>query len=1219
MPEVWVDDDWIGSSPGDVVGGTHIFGNDAFATINDAKGAVIEGGTVNVAAGIYPEIININKSMRLLGAQANVEPVDGGRTGGESIIQAGNAPSITPPAGEYHSYNGFVISASDVEINGFACLGSSKRGIADAGVSNGTVRENVKINYNWIDTDIAESGYSGIIFGLNVSNFATGVVFNDFEISHNLIFNGGAKAIAPAGGIVYNGLNITYNNISCTGTVNPGRGIFAGGLPTGNMRFNNAVISNNNFHDITDLGINMVNNSNLTLSNNTFTNVGAGVYLATDGGTISGNTISGLTGAGYGFKLTSQPGWTPAVTQGVSITGNSITYTDASVGLIVDVYDVSTQVVDAASLSVQSNSFLNTTGSGGLAIQNLASTTLPATCNWFGTADATEVTAVVSGDVTYAPFSISEGGACTGVLPIVTNIGPASSTTCGTLDVPVTVQDFNNVANVSLTLIYDNSVLEYQSETVIATQLTGYSATDFDGEFVFARNSLDNEVTLADNTVLFILHFNIRPAAVGGSTTDLTWSTVPGICEYSGAGLDPLVYAGIFNPLTVTIPNWLVTNTSTNLSYCTIQEAIDANETGNGHTIEVAAGTFNENIVIDKDITLLGANAGIGCDGRDAESIIAGAGGAAVTVASDGVTIDGFEITNPTGSNAISSTSRNNLLIQNNNINDIGTSGTPGNVHAVVFVMGATDADNVDVVNNCFSNINNVSNNGSGSAVGVGWSTATTSLANLNISYNTISNVNSKPDVTGGKGAYGIMLNVGATSSGEITSAIVDHNTIYSLSGRWSHAIGLEGNTPGAVVQNNLVYSLTSSKDPSDAIGVMIEQNTGVATVAIYENSFSNLAAGVLNATAVQADATCNWYDNVLLKSYGPVTEVPWLASGANNVVSGPGFEPDVDACNSSAPVITGDLDELTVSGCDVSVAPVPVTTVAALEAMGVAIEDDVTADGDLLVTSADVAVGSCPIVITRTYTVTDKSGNASTVLQTINIIHLTIPHEVDGPVATANTVECESAATAPTNFPTVVDMCGGSVDATPGSPIIKEVFTNTFDEAVALSATEADDVWYTDRYAPAGFTSPESFNGDNRLKHSILASQQQPGSFQNTQGREYNVGDNTDYMEIKLYVPASWETANKRLAGFWGVAVDASAAVSGYPIVEFTSDGGTARFRVWESGGSGGWVDLGLPTGFAYDSWVTLKIRLLPSGEFLLTAGDLNYITVTSTADASV
>ncbi|MBK7732883.1 MAG: hypothetical protein IPI37_09030 [Bacteroidales bacterium] len=65
--------------------------------------------------------------------------------------------------------------------------------------------------------------------------------------------------------------------------------------------------------------------------------------------------------------------------------------------------------------------------------------------------------------------------------------------------------------------------------------------------------------------------------------------------------------------------------------------------------------------------------------------------------------------------------------------------------------------------------------------------------------------------------------------------------------------------------------------------------------------------------------------------------------------------------------------------------APAAVTTVSALESLGVLISDNCTPDSLLIVTSSDSHSGSCPVIVTRTYRVTDACGNYSEVTQTIN------------------------------------------------------------------------------------------------------------------------------------------------------------------------------------------------------------------------------------------
>lgn len=84
----------------------------------------------------------------------------------------------------------------------------------------------------------------------------------------------------------------------------------------------------------------------------------------------------------------------------------------------------------------------------------------------------------------------------------------------------------------------------------------------------------------------------------------------------------------------------IVTNTNTGKSYCSIQAAINDPLTVNGHTITVSAGLYNEDVSINKQVTLLGA-------GYASTTISGpiGGGGATIQVAAAGVVVDGFSIT----------------------------------------------------------------------------------------------------------------------------------------------------------------------------------------------------------------------------------------------------------------------------------------------------------------------------------------------------------------------------------------------------------------------------------------------------------------------------------------------------------------------------------------------------------------------------------------------
>ncbi len=87
-----------------------------------------------------------------------------------------------------------------------------------------------------------------------------------------------------------------------------------------------------------------------------------------------------------------------------------------------------------------------------------------------------------------------------------------------------------------------------------------------------------------------------------------------------------------------------VVNTTTSKGYAGIQVAID--NASPGGTIEVAAGTYNEQVVINKQLTLRGANADVNAvtGTRGSESIIDGGTSTAVTTSAGDVIVNGFTL-----------------------------------------------------------------------------------------------------------------------------------------------------------------------------------------------------------------------------------------------------------------------------------------------------------------------------------------------------------------------------------------------------------------------------------------------------------------------------------------------------------------------------------------------------------------------------------------------
>ncbi len=182
----------------------------------------------------------------------------------------------------------------------------------------------------------------------------------------------------------------------------------------------------------------------------------------------------------------------------------------------------------------------------------------------------------------------------------------------------------------------------------------------------------------------------------------------------------------------------------------------------------------------------------------------------------------------------------------------------------------------------------------------------------------------------------------------------------------------------------------------------------------------------------------------------------------------------------------------------------------------------------------------------------------------------------------------------------------------------VEKYYLEEFNDSVITSDTAAPGVWYTDRYAPDSFY----VNVDSVLVHSIDAADgatSRPSGFSsafyNTQGRKYDLNCG-QLIQVDLYVPAAWENTGRRMAGVWGTAVDMSSSISGYPIIEFTSDS-IPRFRGYE--GDGSWIDMGLPCDFAYDEWYTLRMEMLPNGEFRYSVNDLRITTELHGVNGSV
>lgn len=442
----------------------------------------------------------------------------------------------------------------------------------------------------------------------------------------------------------------------------------------------------------------------------------------------------------------------------------------------------------------------------------------------------------------------------------------------------------------------------------------------------------------------------------------------------------------------------VVVNTNTGMSYCSIQDALNAATAGD--VLTASAGSYNENITISKAITLKGANYNAACDARGPESIINGTGTSAIIIGADDVIVKGFKVTNHSGSFGILINNKSNIDVEYNNVTDVGNSASGNSpsfgIYDQLSQSTGNNSSNVVLSNNCISDIRGgantaltgsaaKSNNGSGSGIGVGDSHAGSDITGLAINGNTITNIsaNTSAFTDGGKGAYGIIINVGASTSGigKASGAQITNNVISGLTGLWAHGVGLEGETPYASVLNNAMNGFTDYSN-GDAAGVRVEDNDGASSVQIHENSFTNMAYGVANVTAPTVGATCNWYGSALsatvaTKVAGNVTYIPYLVNGTDNSPA-IGFQPAAGSCtgNGTAPTIHCPAD-ITVT-CPNQTSPTYTGTATANTNCGLT---------SITYTDVTTPVSNANnFTITRTWKATDACNNSSTCNQIITV-----------------------------------------------------------------------------------------------------------------------------------------------------------------------------------------------------------------------------------------
>lgn len=152
-------------------------------------------------------------------------------------------------------------------------------------------------------------------------------------------------------------------------------------------------------------------------------------------------------------------------------------------------------------------------------------------------------------------------------------------------------------------------------------------------------------------------------------------------------------------------------NLNTGLNYTTIQEAIDANETWDGHTIFVEEGIYYEHVFINKSVSLIGENP------QNTTIDVSDAYGYAVIIDADGVNVTGFTIRDGYAGIRLEGASHCNIFGNNITANTI----------AIEVILSSSN-------NNVYGN--NITANEGG--IAIEWSTDNNSVVGNNIATNNV-------------------------------------------------------------------------------------------------------------------------------------------------------------------------------------------------------------------------------------------------------------------------------------------------------------------------------------------------------------------------------------------------------------------------------------------------------------------------------------------------
>jgi hypothetical protein len=309
-----------------------------------------------------------------------------------------------------------------------------------------------------------------------------------------------------------------------------------------------------------------------------------------------------------------------------------------------------------------------------------------------------------------------------------------------------------------------------------------------------------------------------------------------------------------------------VKNLNTGLTYLTIQPAIDAPQTQDTHVIQIDPGTYPGAILVDKELTLRGAQYDVdACSRSGAETVIDGLDNASGTiqVTASNVTLDGLKVVNSTF--AIFATVPCSDLTVVNTIVDDASNG-------IMLYKATTGTVEHNKVSNC-------------SVTGISGGDDVGNPTTATIAYNCVDHAR-----------YGI--------SGYLAGSTLDHNAVTTY-GDAPPCGGIAGQFVNTTITTNSVsgyvygagiglgaypdrplasdVTISGNTISGNGAGIYLDADQTLVDVVAHNNDIlTSLQYGVRNLSTATFDATCNWWGTTAGPDgtndvSGSVTAAPWL------------------------------------------------------------------------------------------------------------------------------------------------------------------------------------------------------------------------------------------------------------------------------------------------------------------------------------------------------